>query len=346
MAGGLRKPLGVRIYNGANWEDYKVEFERFSRTLEEPVWEVVTGALKQPEAPDNYDDAANRERKERDIQAWRKTDAHAIQYISCTVHEDKRPAIRHCETAHDAWTKLESAAAAESGSSVIAGIFRLVNLKQTNYSTMDDYATAVNNQVHLLRNQQVDIPDIVTAALMIHGLSEDYSTQRALLEDKGRDVLTSAYVRTKLLEAEKNLHSNDVPEAAYQVFAAPRRRARFTPRTIPSSTTGGAVDQCSFCGKTNHPVEKCWKKLTEEWTTNFPEAAVPDWAELTRKRRQQSPEQEVLDKRPRANLVFNGMDPISDDEERACFVSEEDAQEQPRSNATIRPETSGEYVPQ
>jgi hypothetical protein len=334
MAGGLRKPLGVRIYNGANWEDYKVEFERFSRTLEEPVWEVVTGALTQPEAPDNNDDAANKERKERAIQAWRKTDAHAIQYISCTVHEDKRPTIRHCDTAHDAWTKLESAAAAESGSSVIAGIFRLVNLQQTNYSTMDDYATAVNNQVHLLRNQQVDIPDIVTAALMIHGLSEDYSTQRALLEDKGRDVLTSSYVRTKLLEAEKNLHSNDVPETALQVFAAPRRRASFISKTVPPSAMEGAANHCSFCGRSNHPVEKCWKKLTEEWTTNFPEAAVPDWGELTRKRRQQSPEQEAQDKYPRVNLVLSGMDPISDDEGCTCVMNEDKARAQPLRSGT------------
>ena len=131
---------------------------------------------------------------------------------------------------------------------------------------MDDYATAVNNQVHLLRNQQVDIPDIVKAALMIHGLSEDYSTQRALLEDKGRDVLTSSYVRTKLLEAEKNLHSNDIPGTALQVFAAPRRRASFTSKPVPPSAMGGAANHCSFCGRSNHPIEKCWKKLTEEWT--------------------------------------------------------------------------------
>ena len=145
MAGGPRKPLGVRTYNATNWEDYKVELERFARTLDDPIWEIIIGELPEPAAPANDDDPATREQKAKALREWQKANAQALQYISCTVAETKRPTIRHYRTAHEAWTKLESAAAAQSGSSVIAGIFRLVQIEQTNFNCMEDYVTAVSN---------------------------------------------------------------------------------------------------------------------------------------------------------------------------------------------------------
>jgi hypothetical protein len=218
---------------------------------------------------------------------------------------------------------LESAAAAQSGSSVIAGIFRLVQIEQTNFNCMEDYVTAVSNQSQLLRNQQVEIPDIVIAALMIHGLSDDYATQKALLEDKSREELTSEYVRTKLLEAEKNMQA-EVPEKAYAVTLR-RRRFGLVPTEPPRERNGPL---CTYCGRGGHSTEKCWTRMTDDWRKKYPDTEVPNWKQLTRKRTAEAPERKEPQKDEKANMVVFGIDPPSEDEgerERANMVCSEEA---------------------
>ena len=116
MKSRVKRPDGVRIYNGENWEDYKVEFQRYLRTVHTErnytYWDVITGTpagRKPVPAPEGEADAA----ANRAIQDWETIDADAYQLISCVCEDSIRAMFRLCLTAHDAWKKLESGAASQ-----------------------------------------------------------------------------------------------------------------------------------------------------------------------------------------------------------------------------------------
>jgi hypothetical protein len=324
MAGGGKKPHGVRTFTGSNWEDYKVELRRYSRTQRSAVWEIITGDRERPAELPAQASQEEQDTRNKAIQEWDEADAEALQIISCTLHENKRATIRHCNTAAKAWAKLESAAAARSGSSVIAGIYSLVRVQQSDHKNMDDYLTEIVNQSQLLRNQQVEIPDIVLAALMIHGVSEEFATQKALLEDKPRDVLTSDFVRTKLLEAEKNLECSTTTEGAFKTALSKRNAPppfRAPPGRPQRKVARTPLSKCDYCGKPGlHTAEKCYKRRTDEWKKEFPDKPVPNWRVLDAKRpRTEQPNSSGPAKRPRANLAVTfdatTFDPPSEDDE-------------------------------
>ena len=48
MKSRVKRTDGVRMYNGENWEDYKVELQRYLKTIDRTTdysyWDVITGA--------------------------------------------------------------------------------------------------------------------------------------------------------------------------------------------------------------------------------------------------------------------------------------------------------------
>ena len=88
---------------------------------------------------------------------------------------------------------------------MIHNFFKLYNMRQEEFNSMQDFISSIQNQARLLENYQVELHPLVLVSLMIHNLSYQYVLTKALLQDKERDVLTFEYVRSKLLESEKHV---------------------------------------------------------------------------------------------------------------------------------------------
>jgi hypothetical protein len=241
----------VRIYDGSNWEDYKVELRRFLKICKSvvPLWDLLTGGVERPndEQPpvvdEGEDEAELLERHKAAVKNWDEADALALQYISSTVAESKRATIRMCEHAADAYAQLEAGATSQSGRSVISGLLKLVRRQLMDYSCMADYLAAIENQNALLRNQKVALPDVLLSALMINGLTEEYATERALLEDKDRDILTVDFVKRRLMEAESN---HQASASIHQAFKASVNISKSSPFKVNKYRDGKPTQKAHF----------------------------------------------------------------------------------------------------
>ena len=216
MSDPQKRPAGVRTYEGAdNWEDYRTEFARFAKVVPRKgnfsLWGVISGTEPKPQPVAPGPRNANQvEAREQEIRDWEDQDALGLHWISCTVHEKKRHVIRNAASSNDAWTTLQAGSDAQSGSTVINNFFKLYKMRQEDFNSMQDYISSIQNQARLLENHQIELHPLVIVSLMIHNLSDQYALTKALLQDKEREVLTFDFVRSKLLEAEKQMQEQGI----------------------------------------------------------------------------------------------------------------------------------------
>ena len=130
---------------------------------------------------------------------------------------------------------------------------------------------------------------LVIVSLMIHNLSDQYALTKALLQDKEREVLTFEYVRSKLMEAEKQLQEQGTVKAysvtQKQIMDDVKQKGKprpmtqsppiHAPKQMPSAGPKRQLPPCTYCGKAGHNTERCWERRAEEWRRNNPGHPVP-----------------------------------------------------------------------
>jgi hypothetical protein len=269
----------IEPYDGLNWDTWAPQIIRTAKAHKEYLYQYI----KDPPTPKpgNGPDEADALRK------WEQGDAMIHEIIELTMVPEKRLLIRHCASAREVWTTLETVAQQQGTLSAAHLGEELMSVSLSDHPGMADYLAAVTNLRAKLKNCNLDLSNQWIILILLKGLTPEYQLVKQLLYDKDLTTLTLEIVSTRLLEAEANKKT----EGREGVFAT---KAQFKPK----NTKGGKVNKggkkplpstyskggpCAHC-KYDHPSDKCYKWRTEQWIKQHGDSApVPDWRLLDKK---------------------------------------------------------------
>ncbi|CAI5991194.1 unnamed protein product [Closterium sp. NIES-65] len=239
-------------------------------------------------APSHYDLLAD----------WHVANARACQVIVACLPPTLLPQCSHIRYAKDLLSYLTERFQSLTPISVIALLRELTSLRLADFTTMADYIARVQTLSSQLASQKFELSDHVCGALLITGLTPEYSVHVTLYGEHPTDQWSFSRVSAFLLQAELNLRSCPPTAAAVTPSSAPP--------SLPTSTAAAASSRprntfppCTYiirhgprkgqpCGRTNHPASSCFQYLTDDWFLAGNTGRPPNWLQLSRQRRQSS----------------------------------------------------------
>lgn len=169
----------------------------------------------------------------------------ALAVITLCVSDPILASLTACNTAAEAWTKLEETFKSKSASRILQLRRDLVNLKKASAESIVVYigrARAIMNDL-LAAGHTIEEADVVWSVLA--GLPKSYDTIVAILCNGDEDNLKIDTIMSKLVNVEtKIIASESRDEVA--LYAGGN-----------SKGNGGRVRKCWICGSTDHLKKDC-----------------------------------------------------------------------------------------
>lgn len=178
-----------------------------------------------------------------------------LSQIALTVSDSVIGHIRHCKTAHDAWSKICSVFEQKGLASQIFLRRKLFNIKFNEAESMQAHINKIREISDHLEAIGDPVKDRDLAIISLCTLPERYnsliiSLEARLPEDISFDVVTGRL----LAEEERQKESSEPTPDGERAFYAGKNGTAARLRGQRSSK------QCEFCKRTGHTVESCWDK--------------------------------------------------------------------------------------
>jgi len=103
-------------------------------------------------------------------------DERALSRICLSVMENCYVHLRKAKTAREGWVKLQEAYAANNMATMFETARCLYNVRQDNFSSMDEYLTYILNIVQRLADMGEEVGDKWIAFAMMNGVSSEYES--------------------------------------------------------------------------------------------------------------------------------------------------------------------------
>ncbi|CAI5986433.1 unnamed protein product [Closterium sp. NIES-65] len=152
---------------------------------------------------------------------WHVANASAYQIILACLPPALLPQCSHIRYAKDLLGYLTERFQLQTPISVIALLRELTSLCLADFTTMADYIARVQTLSSQLASQKFELSDHVCGALLLTGLTPEYSVHVTLYGECPADQWSFSRVSAFLLQAELNLHSCPPTAAAVTPSSAP-----------------------------------------------------------------------------------------------------------------------------
>ncbi|CAI5527303.1 unnamed protein product [Closterium sp. Naga37s-1] len=152
---------------------------------------------------------------------WHVANARACQVILACLPPTLLPQCSHIRYAKDLLGYLTERFQSQTSISVIALLRELTSLRLADFTTMADYIDRVQTLSSQLAAQQFELSDHVCGALLLTGLTPEYSMHVTLYGERPADQWSFSRVSAFLLQAELNLRSCPPTAAAVTPSSAP-----------------------------------------------------------------------------------------------------------------------------
>ncbi|CAI5952506.1 unnamed protein product [Closterium sp. NIES-65] len=152
---------------------------------------------------------------------WHVANARACQVILACLPPTLLPQCSHIRYAKDLLGYLIELFQSQTPISVIALLRELTSLRLADFTTMADYIARVQTLSSQLASQKFELSDHVCSALLLTGLTPEYSVHVTLYGERPTDQWSFSRVSAFLLQAELNLRSCPPTAAAVTPSSAP-----------------------------------------------------------------------------------------------------------------------------
>ncbi|CAI5961741.1 unnamed protein product [Closterium sp. NIES-64] len=152
---------------------------------------------------------------------WHVANARACQVILACLPPTLLPCCSHIRYAKDLLGYLTQRFQSQTLISIIALLRELISLRLADFTTMGDYIARVQTLSSQLAAQQFELFDHVCGALLLTGLTPEYSVHVTLYGERPADQWSFSRVSAFLLQAELNLRSCPPTVAAVTPSSAP-----------------------------------------------------------------------------------------------------------------------------
>lgn len=146
-----------------------------------------------------------------DVEATKK-DQRARAKICLMINTDLLVHVREATTTKEVWQALENNCQDQGVVNRCRLLGQLVSFKLEQFSCMKDYVTQILKVAQQLRDIGKEVDDELLAALMLQGLTEEYTPLKMTIEN-ANITLTSNYVKTKLLQQDSPIPSTSTENA-------------------------------------------------------------------------------------------------------------------------------------
>ncbi|CAI5940383.1 unnamed protein product [Closterium sp. NIES-65] len=138
---------------------------------------------------------------------WHVANARACQVILACLPPTLLPQCSHIRYAKDLLGYLTERFQSQTPISIIALLRELTSLRLADFTTMADYIPRVQTLSSQLASQKFELSDHVCGALLLTGLTPQYSVHVTLYGERPADQWSFSRVSAFLLQAELNLRS-------------------------------------------------------------------------------------------------------------------------------------------
>ncbi|CAI5520093.1 unnamed protein product [Closterium sp. Naga37s-1] len=152
---------------------------------------------------------------------WHVANARACQVILACLPPTLLPQCSHIRYAKDLLGYLTERFQSQTHISVIALLRELTSLRLADFTTMADYIARVQTLSSQLASQKFELSDHVCGALLLTGLTPEYSVHVTLYGERPADQWSFSRVSAFLLQAELNLRSCPPTVSAVTPSSAP-----------------------------------------------------------------------------------------------------------------------------
>ncbi|CAI5524547.1 unnamed protein product [Closterium sp. Naga37s-1] len=163
---------------------------------------------------------------------WHVANARACQVILACLPPTLLPQCSHIRYAKDLLGYLTERFQSQTPISVIALLRELTSLRLADFTTMADYIARVQTLSSQLASQKFELSDHVCGALLLTGLTPEYSVHVTLYGERPADQWSFSRVSAFVLQAELNLRSCPFTVSAVTPSSAPP--------PLPTSTAAAA----------------------------------------------------------------------------------------------------------
>lgn len=181
-------------------------------------------------------------------------DQSALAKICLSVKPNCYIHIQNAKTSKEAWDNLNNAFEGRSMATVFEMTRRLFNVKQTNFTSMEDYITDILVTVQKLADIGEPIEDKWIAFIMMNGVSEDYEALISSINQQSKDKIKSEEIKQILLnESERRRVRASEPSTVVSsaLFVSNKKKP------MPKPKKGKVY--CYNCGDPSHKRPNCPK---------------------------------------------------------------------------------------
>ena len=244
--------LSIEKLHASNYLSWKQRVRAL--LMHNKVWTVVTSA-----APSADADAAAKV-------AWREKDEVALADITLTLADSQLGYIRHCQTAHEAWTKLASVHEQKTAAAMLYLRRRMTRTTlDQSIGGMQGHINSLRDMMDQLASMGSPISDVEAAILLSCSVPEQYESVVTILSMRPANELTFELVATCLLAEEKRRE-----ETAASTSATARAESAFAAASAPHGPLRGLGQDrrrnkanrpiCEYCNKSGHTEAVCYSK--------------------------------------------------------------------------------------
>jgi hypothetical protein len=240
---GTASQYAVNILDGTNYNLWK---NRLTSLLQSKgFYKFITSRAS--ELREAFNDHAEK------LDLFLEGDEKALGHIKCNISPSYFDVVMECETAFEAWKKLESFFAGKETFNKIHLLEQLIEgkMKETNNPTDDvqEFMREKSELVRRLAAMGLTISEELHVAIVLAKLPDSYDTMRRILESQNEltvlklaaELNREATRRSKRRPVERIFVAQDSRINNHKRFKIERKKPF-----------------CSFCNINGHDNEKCW----------------------------------------------------------------------------------------
>lgn len=169
---------------------------------------------------------------------WNDVDEHALAEIILSVNKDLLVLISRCETAYEAWLKLQEQFWKQSPSRKVTLYRELHRIKFSNYDSVNQYLMAFATIADQLKEFNLNFDEDMLCIILLDGLPESFAHFITSIETQN-SLPTLKELQIKITEESKRHNRDDDTDKLALVAKGQEQR------------------KCNICHKTGHLANKC-----------------------------------------------------------------------------------------
>ena len=250
--GSSMPAMMIERYNGG---DFNIFSMRLKMALTaHSVWAVVSGDEKKPEGTD--------------AKEWIQRNDKALGIIASALSDAVLlgSGVAACETAREAWQKLQDAYAKKTTTSKLLLREQFTQLQMREEESVQQYINRVNALVDTMAAAGVTYDEEEVVSRVLLSLPAQFAPLVTALENMEESKLTRSYILSRLLheEQKQQQHSERTRSSAMLAYrgAPPRQQQpqQQQPHYQPQQRRTRGPVTCFYCDKTGHVVRDCPEK--------------------------------------------------------------------------------------